>query len=112
MWIAFYFGTQRLSHSNDQSYASVTAEVLLSVPVSVPVLARVSIYRTSTLILDLLSAVCHFKNLNGHNKVIEAVDAFAVCKGEAHRFQTLVYHFYDSSCPMEFRVSWVVCYCL
>ena len=68
-----------------------------------------SIYRTSVLILDLLSVVCHFKNLNGHNKVIEAVDAFSVSKGEAHRFQTLVYHFYDNSCTMEFRVS-LLCY--
>ena len=61
--------------------------------------------RTSTLILDLLSAVCHIEDLNGHKKVIEAVDEFSMCKGESHRFQTLVYHFFDNTCTMEFRVS-------
>ncbi|KAI6650323.1 Formin-like protein [Oopsacas minuta] len=65
----------------------------------------VSQLRTSTLILDILSAVCHIEDLNGHQKVIEAVDSFSQSKGEAHRFQTLVYHFYDNSCPIEFRIS-------
>ena len=49
--------------------------------------------------------MCHIEDLNGHRKVIEAVDAFSMSKGETHRFQTLVYHFYDNSCTMEFRVS-------
>ena len=100
-----------MSYSNDSCYAGVSTQVSKSTRETIHNIYTYLypcydvLYRTSTLILDLLSAVCHIEDLNGHRKVIEAVDAFSMSKGETHRFQTLVYHFYDNSCTMEFRVS-------
>ncbi|ESO06680.1 hypothetical protein HELRODRAFT_155739 [Helobdella robusta] len=60
-------------------------------------------YRTKTLVLELLAAVCLVSG--GHQMILSAFDNFKTVCGEIHRFQTLMYYFQHYE---EFHIDFMV----
>ncbi|KAI6175235.1 Formin-like protein [Aphelenchoides fujianensis] len=52
-------------------------------------------YRTKTLIMELLSAICLIES--GHERILEAFNRFRLEYNESHRFKTLLYFVYKGA---------------
>ncbi|KAI6233834.1 hypothetical protein M3Y99_00875400 [Aphelenchoides fujianensis] len=52
-------------------------------------------YRTKTLIMELLSAICLIES--GHERILEAFNRFRLEYNESHRFKTLMYFVYKGA---------------